>query len=110
MHQFDSESLRWKRIKSNSQNPTNVSGRKNFAMSYCCDQIFLTGGMDNGQNLIQDFSIMQPSTGNWTELKQARPRKDDKSLKRKTEQSPSKNNSGVATRNASLKDLSLTAG
>lgn len=61
--------MRWKRLKCKSELTVAVSGRKNFAMSYCDNQIFLTGGMDNGQNLLSEFRIMLPATGNWLELR-----------------------------------------
>jgi len=46
-----------------NQNP--VVGRKNFAMSLCEDLIYITGGMDNGQNQLTEFLIFNPSNGNW---------------------------------------------
>ena len=37
-----------------------VIGRKNFAISICNEQIFVTGGMDNGQNLLSEFLVLKP--------------------------------------------------
>ena len=54
-----------------------VEGRKNFAISYCQDQIFVTGGMDNGQNIISDLLMFDILTLDWTELKQMRKKYSD---------------------------------
>ena len=102
MHMFDSDTLRWKRVKGTSQNPIPVSGRKNFAMSFCEDQIFMTGGMDNGQNLINDFKVMSINSGNWSELRVAR-KKDEK--KRDSMQVIEQASNGTITRNASMTEM-----
>ena len=47
-------------------------------MSFCDDLIFVTGGMDNGQNLINDFKFMTLSNGDWIDLRVARKNKDEK--------------------------------
>ena len=54
---------------------TSVTGRKNFAISFCGDQIFVTGGMDNGLNLLSEFLIFRPGDGMWQEM---RPKKKNK--------------------------------
>lgn len=65
MQVFKSQNMRWHRIKSSSQNQVPIVGRKNFAMSYCDDQVFVTGGMDNGQNLLSEFLVLNPQNGAW---------------------------------------------
>ena len=55
-----------------------IVGRKNHAISYVDDQIFVTGGMDNGHNLLSEFIILDPISGEWIELKQTRSRKKAK--------------------------------
>lgn len=47
-------------------------------MSLCDDLIFLTGGMDNGQNLINDFKVMALSSGDWSDLRVARKKEERK--------------------------------
>lgn len=46
-----------------------IEGRKNFAISYCADQVFVTGGMDNGQNVISDLLMFNLHSRDWTEFK-----------------------------------------
>ena len=74
MHVFDSTSMRWSRIKSSSQNSTQIIGRKNFAISILDEQVFITGGMDNGQNPLSEFLVLNTQNGTWTEMKQSRKR------------------------------------
>ena len=69
-------------------------------MSFCEDQIFLTGGMDNGQNLINDFKVMNVNSGNWTELRVAR-KKDKEEKKLNSMQIIDQASNGNIARNAS---------
>ena len=81
MHEFDSSSMGWSRMKTYA--PSNpVVGRKNFAMSMCGNQIFITGGMDNGQNPLSEFLILNPKTGNWYDMKQTRKKEKKNRLAR----------------------------
>ena len=54
-----------------------VAGRKNFAISYCGEQVFVTGGMDNGQNVISDLLMFDLHSRDWTEFKQMRKKSSD---------------------------------
>ena len=74
MHVLSSKSMKWKRMKQTEQS-CQVVGRKNFAMSYCDDQIFVTGGMDNGQNPLSEFLIFNISNNFWQEMRQKRLKK-----------------------------------
>ena len=59
-------------MRCHSQSDIPIVGRKNYAISYVDDQIFVTGGMDNGHKLLSEFIILDPLTGEWIELKQTR--------------------------------------
>ena len=48
MYRLDSRNLKWSRIRETNIESVTVIGRKNFAITYCDDQVFVTGGMDNG--------------------------------------------------------------
>lgn len=57
-------------------------------MSYCDDQVFVCGGMDNGQNLLTEFRVMTLPSGNWLELRMK-----------------NKKDTGMMTRNNSLDNI-----
>ena len=62
--------------------------------------------MDNGQNLISDFKIMNPNTGNWTDLRQARKKEEKKNgvtIRQAKDVSPTR--TAAATRNNSMNDF-----
>ena len=58
MNHFDSRTMRWKRIQNKTKNKQSVIGRKNFAMSTCDNQVFVTGGMDIARNLLSEFLVL----------------------------------------------------
>ena len=64
--------MRWHRVLSQTKNKLTVVGRKNFAMSTCDNQVFLTGGMDIARNLLSEFLILNLQNGEWNELRQTR--------------------------------------
>ena len=70
LHRFDSKSMRWQRVKCHSKTQAPIVGRKNFAMSQTNGLIFVTGGMDNGQNILSEFLFMDPADKGWWELRQ----------------------------------------
>ena len=69
---FDSIDMSWQQLRCHSQSDIPIVGRKNHAISYVDDQIFVTGGVDNGHKLLSEFIILDPLTGEWIELKQTR--------------------------------------
>ena len=48
MNYFDSRKMKWTRLSEKNPASATIKGRKNFAMSFCADHLFVTGGMDNG--------------------------------------------------------------
>ena len=62
--------MRWHRVKCYSKTQTPIIGRKNFAMSQVNGLIFVTGGMDNGQNLMSEFLFLDPADKGWWDLRQ----------------------------------------
>lgn len=82
-----------------------MTGRKNFAMDFCKDLIFLSGGMDNGQNLLSEFMMFNPILGQWTELRQVRKKTEKKGRKGKDNAvSPDASGHNPTTINSSRKD------
>jgi len=79
MNCFDSRELKWQRLKDLHPGSIQVNGRKNFAMALCDDQMFVSGGMDNGQNLLSEFFVNNLEDGIWQELHQKRHTGKDKS-------------------------------
>ena len=69
MNHFDSRAMRWKRVLNKTKNTQTVIGRKNFAMSTCDNQVFLTGGMDIARNLLSEFLVLNLWNGEWNELR-----------------------------------------
>ena len=65
MNYFNSKKMQWTRISDKNPSSMTVKGRKNFAMSFCTDHLFVSGGMDNGQNLLSEFLVYSPKTALW---------------------------------------------
>ena len=80
---LDSRRMKFSRIKK-SQASMQVIGRKNFAISICNEQIFVTGGMDNGQNLLSEFLVLKPEQALWEELKQKRNKKNSMPIRKRS--------------------------
>lgn len=69
LHCFNSKTSRFVSLKNIQTAATQVIGRKNFAISLCGDQIFVTGGMDTGLNLLSEFLIFRPEDGLWQTMR-----------------------------------------
>lgn len=88
LHRLDSETLSWHRVKDNSgPSGFQVTGRKNHAMSVLDGQVFVTGGMDNGQKLLAEFLVFSLEECVWQELKQVRTKKQKMTSSRTNEAS-----------------------
>ena len=75
LYMTDSKTWKWQRM--NTATSKAIEGRKNFAISYCADQVFVTGGMDNGQNAMSDLLMFNLKSRDWTEFKQMRRKGSD---------------------------------
>ena len=75
LYMLDSTSWTWQRLNTATSKP--VAGRKNFAISFCNDQVFVSGGMDNGQIVMNDLIMFDIKLQDWTEFKQLRKKDSD---------------------------------
>ena len=75
LYMLDSTSWAWQRLNTATSKP--VAGRKNFAISFCNDQVFVSGGMDNGQIVMNDLIMFDIKLRDWAEFKQLRKKDSD---------------------------------
>ena len=106
LYMMDSNSWTWQRLNTATSKP--VAGRKNFAISYCNDQVFVSGGMDNGQIVMNDLIMFDISLRDWTEFKQLRKKVPDSETAKHKQRRNASNGSQEATRilNDSVQTLS----
>ena len=67
---YDSKEDQWQRVI--NANSMQLEGRKHFAMSECDGRIYISGGMDHSQKMLDRIISYDIESGEWQDYKQVR--------------------------------------